>query len=202
MTLFKNWTIKKRILCFIGIGIFTVWSYLVYDINSRFPEPKEYAANLNESVDYGGIKTTLTNISYYEFGELLEKYPVLDNKLKKVYGDDLSENYNENYILAEFTMENNSSETIDLQESGKNINTMTLELLPYSNGSSYFINSAINGNFGHVIESGEKITVYLVFTIHKMYMDMEEMKTYDVKICYEFYPEKKYFYYKPDIYQK
>ena len=125
-------------------------------------------------------------------------FPKLEDKLKKVYGEDMSENYNYTYIIAEFHLSNESSGMVDLNQKGKAVQLMSLELGPYSNGVDYFIYSSINQGFDNVLERGEQVDIYLPLSIHKLYMDMDEMKSYDVKLCYQFYPEKRYFYYKPE----
>ncbi len=193
---------KRNIILFCCIIICSIWGYLVYDVNKRFPEPKNYVGQLNETIDYYGLSAVLKNVYYYEFDELLKIYPELKNDLNRTWGEDLSYFYDSTYVLVELYLKNSAKNLVNLGDLEKTPERMTLELGAYSNGCASFIYSCINKEVNNIFEQNTERVVYLPFSIYKQYMDMEEIKTYDVKICYQFYPEKRYFYYRPNAVQE
>ena len=184
---------KRNVGIFIAGILLLVWAYFTYDVNKRFPNPKNISLKAGETTDYKGIKLSAgEEIEIYDYDGLVKQYP----QLELVY--DLMEDEKEMagdayFFLAPVTFHNPTKQEWNMGK--ESIIMWVLETGNTNNGVDYFVFSELNPDYSGTLEPGETMEIKLPFSITKDYITMEKAMKWDKKIIYSYYPAKNFLYY-------
>ena len=176
----------KKIIAGVVILILFICSvFMIYNINSVFPNSDDKVFRTGDVTRYRGLKLTFGEIGVYTKDEMIEKYPAAANNYFPV-SDDTDDN---NYVIAIITLENDTEETISFGKFGS-VTGWAAEAGLNSNGSDYNKFIVLNTTYSSTFLSGAKQEIILPFAFPKYWITYDELKKEDIKIIYSFYPSK------------
>lgn len=181
---------KKIIIGTVALLFLAVSVFMIYNVNSVFPNTEDKAYRTGDETRYRGLKLTVGEIEVYTEEEAVEKYPAI--KDTQLYETDKGKF---NYVIANITLENDTDDVITFGKFGS-VGQWCIEAGLEGNGMSYFDFLALNPTYHKSFSVGDKQDIILPFTLSKKWITYEELKKEDIKIIYSFYPEKIYILYE------
>lgn len=181
---------KKIIIGIVSLVLLACSAYMIYNVNSVFPNADCKAYVTGDETRYRGLKLTVGDIEIYTQEELEEKYPAVKNINPEFENVGAG-----NYIIANITLENDTDETVQLGKLGS-VTGWAVEKDMYGNGISYFTFLELNPSYGTSFSSGQKKELILPFRIGEEWVAYDELIQGDIKIIYSFYPTKAYILYE------
>lgn len=183
----------KKHIGILGVAVLlAVWAYFTYDVNHRFPNPKNISIESGESTNYKGIKITPGEIEIYDYDGLIKQYSQLE-MLYYIMDYEQESAKDSYFFLVPITMENPTTEPWSIGK--ESIVMWVLETGTTHNGVDYSSFSELNPDYDGNLEPGESQEITLAFSIHKEYMTRQEAMKWDKKIIYSYYPTKNFLYY-------
>lgn len=184
----------KKIIIGTAAVIFLVVSvFMIYNVNSVFPNTEDEAYRTGDETRYRGLKLTVGEIGVYTEEDAVEKYPAIEDA--QFYEGTDKGRYN--YVIAKIVLENDTDETVTFGKFGS-VGDWAIEAGLNGNGMDMFIFLALNPTYHKSFLSGDKQELILPFGISKEWITYEELKKEDIKIIYSFYPKKIYILYEGD----
>ena len=177
---------KKIIIGIIVLALFSCSVFMIYNVNSVFPNTDEKIYRTGDETRYRGLKLTVGEMNIYTEDEFAEKYP--DTK-------DINEMFNyenaKNYVVVNITLENDTDENIQFGKFGS-VTGWVVETCMNANGIDNFVFSVLNPSYSRLILSGAKKEIILPFEIPEEWATYDELRESDKKIIYSLYPTKSY----------
>lgn len=185
---------KKIIIAVTALIFFIVSGFMIYNVNTDYPNAEEKAFKVGEVTRYKGLKLTVGELEIYTEKELIEKYEDTNIAEQIIKGNlDAAES---TYIIANVTLENDTDETITF---GKldSLGYWIIEVGMTSNGTLNF-QYVINPNWDSLksYSVGEVQNVKLLYCLTKNKISYDQIKQSDVKIIFSYYPTKNYLLYE------
>lgn len=193
MMSYKKIIIAVPILIFFAVSVF-----MIYNVNSVYPNAEEKAYREGDVTRYKGLKMTVGEVEIYTEDELIEEYADIDinGKLTTegyiVEGEHISEG---TYIIVNITLENDTDETITfgklddiyywITEVGMTANSTFLRLF-------FEINPVIYSSFS----AGDVQEMKLLYRMDERNISYEQLKQNDIKVVFSYYPTKEYLLYE------
>lgn len=182
----------KKIIIGIAVTVFLICSvFMIYNVNSVFPNTDDKAYITGDETRYRGLKLTVGEIGVYTREEFIKKYPAGAGN----YGPISEYTEGHNYVVANITLENDTDETISIGKFGT-VTLWQIEADLNGNGISYGKFMVLNPTYSVSFPSGTKQELILPFVIAEEWNTYEELKQSDIKIIYSFYPTKSYILYE------
>ena len=178
---------KKIIIGIAALELLSCSAYMIYNVNSVFPNADSKAYRTGDVTRYRGLKLTVGEVGIYTQEELEEKYPDVKNIDSSFQYDG-----NGNYVIANITLENDTDETVELGKLGS-VTGWVIETDMYGNGMSYFTFLELNPSYGgQSFSKGQKQELILPFHLGEEWITYDKLTQEDIKIIYSFYPTKAY----------
>lgn len=182
----------KKIIIGIAVTAFLICSgFMIYNVNSVFPNTDDKEYMTGDETRYKGLKLTVGETGVYTREEFIKKYPAGAEN----YGPIPEYTEEHNYVVAEIILENDTDETVSI---GK-FSTVTfwqIEADFNGNGMDYGKFMVLNPTYSLSFQSGTKQELILPFMIPEEWISYEKLKQSDIKIIYSFYPTKCYILYE------
>ena len=175
MMYYKKIIIGAAVLIFFAFSVF-----MIYNVNSVFPNAEDKAYRTGDEIRYRGLKLTVGEIEVWTQEEFQEKYHAIQKNDSDC-----------NYVIAKITLENDTDKIIKFGKFGS-VTHWVIETGINGNGMDQLLFIELNPSYATSFSSGQKQELILPFYLSEEQITYYELMQEDKKIIYSFYPTKAY----------